>query len=179
MVIVDTIVSLDGYAARPDGRIDWFLELRDVVEAVSWPELMPQVQAGLFGAQTYREFSAYWPTQSPSHDVNRIEKHVVTRSLAEAPWGTSALRIHRDGAVQALEDVVSATAGDVIVWGSLTLSRELFANGLVDELWLRVVPVALGEGVQPVPRRDLDFELLDCRRNEAGLLTVRYGAAHR
>jgi dihydrofolate reductase len=111
--------------------------------------------------------------------VNRIEKHVVTRSLAQAPWGTSTLRIHRDGAVQALEEVVSATAGDVIVWGSLTLSRELFANGLVDELWLRVVPVSLGEGVQPVPRRDLDFALLDCRRNEAGLLTVRYRAARR
>lgn len=32
MVIVDLIVSIDGYAARPDGQIDWFLELREVVE---------------------------------------------------------------------------------------------------------------------------------------------------
>jgi dihydrofolate reductase len=111
--------------------------------------------------------------------VNRIEKHVVTRSLAEATWVTSALSIHRDGAVRALEEVVSATAGDVIIWGTLTLSRELFANDLVDELWLRFVPVSLGEGVQPLPRRDLDFDLLDCRRNQAGLLTTRYRAAHR
>ena len=175
MVIVDTIVSIDGYAARPNGQIDWFLELRDVVEDVSWPELMPQVQAGLFGAQTYREFAAYWPTQSPAYDVNRIEKHVVSKSLPSAPWGTSAsLRIHRDGVVQALEEVRSSTSGAVIVWGSLGVSRELFANDLVDELWLRVVPVSLGEGLQPLPRRDLPFDLVDCRRNEAGLLTLRY-----
>lgn len=136
---VGTIVSIDGHAARPNGRIDWFLELRDVVEDVSWPELMPQVEAGLFGAQTYREFAEYWPAQSPAYDVNRIEKHVVSKSLPSAPWGTSAsLRIHRDGVVQALEEVQASTSGAVIVWGSLGVSRELFANDLVDEFWLRV-----------------------------------------
>lgn len=175
MVIVDTIVSIDGYAARPNGQIDWFLELRDVVEDVSWPELIPRVEAGLFGAQTYREFAEYWPDQSPAYDVNRIEKHVVSKSLPRAPWGTSAsLRIHRDGAAKALKDVQSSTSGDVIVWGSLGISRELFANDLVDELWLRVVPVSLGEGLQPLPRRDLPFDLVDCRRNDSGLLTLRY-----
>lgn len=175
MVIVDTIVSLDGYAARLNGEIDWFLEMRDVVEDVSWPTLMPQVTSGLFGAQTYREFAEFWPTQSPSYDVNRIEKHVVSRTLSSAPWGRStSLRIHRDGVVPALKDVQASTTGAVIVWGSLGVSRELFVNDLVDELWLRVVPVSLGAGHQPLPRRDLSFELVDCRNNEAGLLTLRY-----
>lgn len=173
MVIVDTIVSVDGYAARLDGGIDWFLEQRDVVEDVSWPDLMPSVEAALFGARTYREFAEYWPTQSSSYDVNRIEKHVVSRSLPSAPWGAStSLRIHRDGVVSALQAVQSSTSGDIIVWGSLEVSRELFTNGLVDELWLR--PVSLGEGRQPLPRRDLLFDLVDCRSNETGLLTLRY-----
>lgn len=79
---------------------------------------MPQVRAGLFGAKTYEAFASYWPTQSPTYDVNRIEKHVVSRTLATAPWGTSELQLHRNGAVQALEDVVAATAGDVIVRGA-------------------------------------------------------------
>lgn len=173
MLVVDTIVSLDGYAARPGGGIDWFLGRRDVVEDVGWPERMPQVAAVLLGARTYREFADYWPTQDPSHPVNRLDKHVVSRSLAEAPWGTGSLPVHRDGAAAAARAVQASTAGDVVVWGSLSLSRELFAHDLVDELWLRVVPVSLGAGESVLPARDVPFELLDARKGPAGAV-LRY-----
>jgi dihydrofolate reductase len=174
VLIVDEIVSLDGYAARPDGSIDFFLDLRDVVESVTWPERMPGVGAVLLGAQTYREFADYWPEQDATHHVNRIPKHVVSTTLDTAPWGEhEPLTVHRDAAA-AVAAVGGTTDGDIIVWGSLALAGELFARGLVDELWLRVVPVAIGAGVGVLPPGDVRCDLLDHRGNERGLVTLRY-----
>lgn len=135
---------------------------------------MPDVTACLLGARTYREFADYWPDQGSEHDVNRLDKHVVSGSLRQAPLGQSSLPVHRDGVMRAARDVRASTSSDVIVWGSLGVSRELFAHDLVDELWLRVVPVSLGEGRQPLPPRDVTFDLLDCRVSGTGLVTLRY-----
>jgi len=71
MIIVDEIVSADGVAARPEGSIDFFVEREGLVDSVGDAERMSRVRAVLLGAQTYREFSAYWPTREPTLDVNR------------------------------------------------------------------------------------------------------------
>lgn len=51
--------------------------------------------------------------------------------------------------------------GDLVLWGSLTLTDALFAAGLVDVLRLRVVPVLIGNGrpVAPAVPGDTRSEL--------------------
>ena len=87
MIIVDEIVSADGFAARDDGSIDFFVDIEGMVDSVGNAERMAGVSAVLLGARTYREFSDYWPDQRPEADVNRLPKHVLSRGLSSAPWG--------------------------------------------------------------------------------------------
>lgn len=158
MIIVDEIVSADG-----------------LVDSVGQADRMPGVAAVLLGAQTYREFSAYWPMQDPTSYVNALPKHVISRSLPAAPWGDlPAAAVERDDPATVARRLHERYDGDIIVWGSLTLATSLFAAGLVDELWLRVVPVALGTGRGFLPAQDIAFSAVEAVGHPGGWSTLRY-----
>ncbi|WP_448811614.1 dihydrofolate reductase family protein [Agromyces bauzanensis] len=164
---VEQIVSVDGYAAEPDGGIR-FMEVVDGGDPNDEDQLafLDGVDAILLGANTYRMFAGYWPHADPevervAEPIDRLPKFVVSNSLTDAPWGSGSIEILRgDGAesVAALKE----RFGGIVVWGSLTLADALFEAGLVDELRLRVVPVLIGAGRSFTPaslgerRLDLD-----------------------
>jgi dihydrofolate reductase len=176
MIIVDEIMSADGVAARTDGSIDFFIEREGLVDSVGDAERMSRVRAILLGAQTYREFSAYWPTQEPTLDVNRLPKHVLSRAIEHASWGDGefppAIVEQGDAADVALE-LEERYGGDIIVWGSLTVARALLSAAAVDEVWLRVVPVAVGGGRTFWPQQDVEFRSVETKAHPGGWTTMR------
>ena len=156
-LIVEQIVSADGFAADPAGGLDWVEE---------WPEspdidteqlrMLDHVDAIVLGANTYRMFAAYWPEVTPEVElvagpINTLPKHVVSNSLERAPWGDGEIAIERGDGVASVERILQHYPRDVIVWGSLELSRALFTAGIVDVLRLRIVPVLLGSGLRHLP----------------------------
>lgn len=174
VIIVDEIVSADGFAARAGGAIDFFEDREDVVSSVGSPERMTQVSAVLLGATTYREFSDYWPGQSPAASVNRLPKHVLSNNLAIAPWGDlQPATVERGDAATVTRRLAGQYPGDIIVWGSLSVARAILAARIVDEVWLRVVPVAVGAGRTFFPEVDVPMSLVDTHVN-ANCLALRY-----
>lgn len=188
-LIVEQIVTVDGYAAEPDGGIEFFealiepgengeVDLNDAEQL----EYVAQADAILFGSTTYRMFADYWPTVDPAVEqiaepINRLPKFVVSNTLSDAPWGDGAIEILRgDGAEQTA--ALKERFGTVIVWGSLVLTDTLFAAGLVDELHLRIVPTLLGEGRSFTPpelgERRLELDRVSAR--PGGVVSLRYRA---
>ena len=158
-LIVEQIISADGYAADREGGIGFFEvspEAGGDVESGTGPIDREQlawlegVDAILLGATTYRMFAEYWPSADPviepvAEPIARLPKHVVSNSLERAPWGDGEAEVLRGDAVASvarLKDQFEAT----VVWGSLQLADALFEAGLVDELRLRIVPVLMGTG---------------------------------
>jgi dihydrofolate reductase len=175
VIIVDEIVSVDGFASRTDSSIDFFVDIEGMVDSVGNAERMAGVSAVLLGAQTYLEFSEYWPYQRPEADVNRLPKHVLSRSLSSAPWGElPPATVESGSAADVTRRLAERYDGDIIVWGSLSLARELLQQGLVDEVWLRVAPVALGSGRGFFPAQDISFASAEVAAHPGGWTTVRY-----
>ncbi|MDR5701119.1 dihydrofolate reductase family protein [Agromyces aerolatus] len=149
---VEQIVSVDGYAAEPDGGMR-FAEAAEAGNPNDADQLafIQDVDAILLGANTYRMFAGYWPTADPdveivAEPINRLPKFVVSNTLADAPWGdTGAVEILRGDAIESIT-ALTARFDHVIVWGSLTLADALFEANLVDTLRLRVVPTLIGAG---------------------------------
>ena len=174
-LIVEQIISADGYAADREGGIGFFEVSPEVGgdlesgtgpidrEQLAWLE---GVDAILLGATTYRMFAEYWPSADPvvepvAEPIARLPKHVVSNSLERAPWGDGEVEVLRGDAaasVARLKDRFEAT----VVWGSLQLADALFEAGLVDELRLRIVPVLIGAGRSFTPAglgtRGLDLD---------------------
>jgi dihydrofolate reductase len=152
-IIVEQIISADGYAAEEDGGIGFFYPAGDFSGAEpDQMRMMSTVGAIVFGATTYRMFADYWPKADANAErvagpINSLPKFVVSSTLETAPWGEypEVEIIHTDG-VQALRELRTRIAGDLILWGSLTLCDALLRAGEVDVLRLRVVPVLIGRG---------------------------------
>ena len=154
-IIVEQIVSADGYAAEADGGIGFFGssgELRDPDMEEEQMRMMTSVGAIAFGRTTYRMFEAYWPGMSPRVErvaapINALPKYVVSSTLATAPWGAGdAAAILRGDGVAAMRALRTRVDGDIIIWGSLTLADALLRAGEADLLRLRVLPVLIGRG---------------------------------
>ena len=150
-VILDTIISLDGYYTSLKNEIDWF-EFEK--EEIDWSkEILRRVGTMLYGRVTYQEFSEFWPTASPSPDgfdseiigqLNGLQKLVFSRTLQEAKWGPAALI--RDDPVDVIERIKKEPGRDMVVVGSGTLVSALVRNDLVDEYRIRIRPIILGSG---------------------------------
>lgn len=152
-VIVEQIVSVDGYAEDADGGIGFF-EDADWINEVDNEQLqlLSGVDAIVFGARTYRMFADYWPKADPAAQpvatpIRQKPKFVVSSTLRAAPWGPddSAGILQGDG-VTSVRGLRERFTGNLIIWGSLTLSDALLRAGEVDVLRLRVIPVLLGRG---------------------------------
>ena len=185
-VIVEQIISADGYAEDADGGIGFFGNANWINEAdAEQLRMLSGVAAIVLGARTYRMFADYWPSADPVAEpvavpIRALPKFVVSSTLRSAPWGAqdSAVILGGDG-VAAVRGLRERFAGDVIVWGSLTLSDALLRAGAVDVLRLRILPVLLGRGRSFAPA-DLGarrLTLATARSFPGGLVVLQYGAS--
>lgn len=185
-VIVEQIVSVDGYAEDADGGIGFFVDAREVNAAdAEQLRMLGQVGAIVLGARTYRMFADYWPHADPQLEpvaapIRDLPKFVVSSTLAQAPWGMdqAATVLHGDG-VAAVRGLRARIPGDLIVWGSLTLADALLRAGEVDVLRLRIVPVLLGRGrpFAPAGSARRAWSLAQAQAFDGGLVVLEYHAA--
>src|SRR4029078_9597570 len=101
----------------------------------------------LLGRRTYDIWAGFWPKapSSPIGDrLNAATKYVATHrpeSLAWGPLGNLGADI-----MEGIRGVKATDGPDLILWGSSTLTSVLLEQGLVDEVWLAIYPLLLGQG---------------------------------
>jgi len=185
-VIVEQIVSVDGYAEDADGGIGFFVNA-NWINDVDTEQLrfLSSVAAIVFGAKTYRMFADYWPSADPAAEpvatpISELPKFVVSSTLESAPWGTSdSVEILRGDGVAAVRGLRERFTGNLIIWGSLSLSDALLRAGDVDVLRLRVLPTLLGRGRSFSPS-DLGLRRLSLATAQSfagGIVVLEYNVA--
>jgi dihydrofolate reductase len=157
-VVVQQFVTLDGYAAGPNGELDFVTESAAAADPTSGPFVQNQLafieslDTILLGAVTYRMFAEYWPkqtteTQAIADALNATPKVVFSSTLESAPWGRwEPARVVSGDAADEVRSLKAEPGNDMVVWGSLALSDSLMRAGLVDEYRLQIIPVVLGGG---------------------------------
>jgi dihydrofolate reductase len=157
-VVVQQFVTLDGFAAGPNGELDFVTETGAATDPTSGPFVEDQLafieslDTILLGAETYRMFAAYWPeqtteTQAIADALNATPKVVFSSTLESAPWGNwEPARLVSGSAAEEVRRLKAEPGKNMVVWGSLALSDSLMREGLVDEYRLQVCPVVLGRG---------------------------------
>lgn len=183
-VIVQELVSADGFVADTSGELDFFEAVSDYREVDQENLLMlGGVDTILLGAATYRTFVEYWPTADDelvAFLVNAIPKTVFSSTLDEAPWGEHRpATVHSGSAVDHVRDLRGQTGGNIMLWGSISVVQSLLAAGLVDEVQLRVIPVALGAGRSLFAANGGPYQLAlaDATAFESGIVSLRYEVA--
>ena len=111
--------------------------------------MINSVDAVVLGRVSYQEWAGYWPTAPRDEDfaafINPVEKFVASRTLSEPlEWENSHL-IEGD-VEQFVTELKSREGGEIAVCGSISLVRQLFFAGILDELTLMTHPVVAGSG---------------------------------
>ncbi|MGC8506493.1 MAG: dihydrofolate reductase family protein [Thermoplasmata archaeon] len=180
-VILDTIISLDGYYTSPKNEIDWFDFDKEEIE---WSkQILRRVDAMLYGRVTYEEFSEFWPKASPSPEgfdpeiieqLNGLQKVVFSSTLQEAKWHPAVLI--REDPVDAVTRLKKDPGKDMAIVGSGTLVSALVRNELIDEYRIRVRPIILGAG-KPLFTDDQNrhkLRLISARAFSNGVVALHY-----
>jgi dihydrofolate reductase len=171
-LIESTLLSLDGVIEAPDRWAPFDEESRQQALAD-----LDKYDAFVMGRVTYERFRANWEpvTGSPYVDrINAMPKYVASRSLTDVAWNATLLGPDVVGAIQRLKE---QPGKDLIKYGTSRLDATLLAAGLVDELRLWVLPVAVGAGqrlFEGVDVSALRLTLTDVRKLDNGSAILTY-----
>jgi hypothetical protein len=94
-VIVQELVSVDGFMAGPSGELDFFEAVSDYSEVDQDNlSILDQVDTILLGSRTYRMFVEYWPTAEDElmADVVNSTRRSCSRRRWNVPHGAASSR---------------------------------------------------------------------------------------
>ena len=169
--------SVDGVVESPNL---WQFDSFDEELGTGMNQMMARVETGLLGRTGYEQWASYWPSAADDADfgefINKLPKFVASRTLSgELGWQNSRLMdAPLEEFVAGLKD---ADGGEIAVFASISLTRQLMFAGLLDSLMLMVHPVIAGSGRRlfedgdPVTR----LELRDSQRTSKGNMILSYG----
>ncbi|MFD2871873.1 dihydrofolate reductase family protein [Mucilaginibacter ximonensis] len=146
--------SLDGFAAGTKGEMNWIRVDQEIFDFVE--QRIAQTNTALYGRVTFEMMESYWPTAADKPDASKHDKvhsawyknahKVVLSTTLNQTAFTNTTVIGTDYAV-ALRKLKEETHGEILLFGSPTTAHALLAENLVDECWLFVNPVLLGDGI--------------------------------
>ena len=179
-LIYSSIASADGYVEDAAGSFGWGAPDDELLRFVNGLERPAGTY--LYGRRMYQTM-LYWETARtvPGQPASvreftgiwqAAEKIVFSRTLAAAPSARTRLeRTFEPGLVRRLK---AATGHDITVGGA-DLAGQAIRAGLVDEVRLILMPVAVGGGKRALPAGvRLELELLDTQRFASGAVYLRY-----
>lgn len=146
--------TLDGFAAGTKGEMRWIHVDEEIFDFIA--ERIAKTNTALYGRVTFQMMESYWPTAGDEPDASKHDKEhsawyksahkVVLSNTLDQSTLTDTTVIGKDF-VAALHKLKEETTGDILLFGSPTTAHALLAENLIDECWLFVNPVLLGEGI--------------------------------
>ncbi len=161
-------VSLDGFIARSDGRIDWLSIVEQAGEDYGYQRFHDSIDTIVLGRATYDTVLGFegWP-----HAGKRVV--VMTHSppaprhdeeFYSGPPGPLVARLGAEGARRVYVD-----GGAVI--------QQFLAEALIDDMTVSIIPMLLGEGIRLFGKtgKDIRLTLLGSKAFDSGLVQLEYG----
>ena len=174
-LMVDFIISLDGYAAADGWPGFWGLE---GPEYLGWLETEGENEhTTLMGATTYRLMSGFAAEMPDELAALTAMRKVVFSSTLEPPLSWDNSELVADDPVAAVRAMKEVEARPLRTLGSLTLCRAMLGAGLVDRFRVVVFPVITGAtGKERIfdEYPDVALEMVDTRTFDGRLQLLEY-----
>ncbi|WP_315814003.1 dihydrofolate reductase family protein [Paraflavitalea speifideaquila] len=147
-------VSLDGFVAGPAGEMDWIKVDDDMFEYAHIQT--EQADTALYARVTYELMDNYWPTaadrpNATKHDkdhsawYNKVNKIIISKTM-EGQRLTNA-RIISNNISDEIKKLKQGPGKGMVIFGSPSLGHILSSENLIDDYWLFVNPIILGQGI--------------------------------
>ena len=174
---------LDGFVAGLKGELDWANiddELFDFVATMT-----DTADTALYGRVTYEMMQSYWPKageqpNATKHDkehsawYNKVSKVVLSKTISEK--GLDNTTVISGQLTDNINKIKKQDGKNILIFGSPGASHSLLNEGLIDEFWLFVNPIILGQGMPLF--KDITgttkLKLVDSKTFACGVIALHY-----
>jgi dihydrofolate reductase len=170
-VILGFGISLDGYIARRNGDVD-FLVIDREGEAVM-ADFFSKIDTTIMGRKTAAA-TAEMRKSGELPEMPGMANYVVSRRWK--PGKREGFEVV-SGSLKAFVGKLKRYPGkDIYLGGGGELARSFLREDLVDELFIGLGPVLLGDGIPGFPSKfpQRDFTLTECKSYSDGSVGLRY-----
>jgi dihydrofolate reductase len=185
-IIVISMITLDGVLQAPGGPEEdtssgfkyggWTAPYGDEVGGRVVQKELKQPADYLLGRKTFEIWANYWPEHADVWPgINDGTKYVMSKTMEKSDWkNTVFLKTVAD-----IEKLKNSEGSDIQVWGSSKLIQLLLKNDLVDELWLKIYPLTIGEGKKLFDNGTMPaaFTLIESLVTPTGVIMANYKRA--
>jgi dihydrofolate reductase len=178
--------SLDGFVAGTKGELNWATVDDELFEFVS--TVTAQADTALYGRVTYQMMEAYWPQagekpNATKHDkehsvwYKNVSKVVLSKTMNET--GLINTKVISDNLPENITKLKQSSDGgskNILIFGSPGASHSLLKLGLIDEYWIFVNPILLGQGIplfKDVADR-IKLKFLESKTFTSGVIALHY-----
>ena len=146
--------SLDGFVAGLNGEMNWINVDEEMFDFIG--TMTDQSDTALYGRVTYDMMQSYWPKagekpNASKHDkehsawYNKVSKVVLSKTISET--GLQNTTVISDQLADNINKIKQQDGKNMLIFGSPAASQSLLNEGLIDEFWLFINPIILGQGM--------------------------------
>jgi dihydrofolate reductase len=171
-VVLGLGISLDGYIARPDGAVDFLFMPKDY----SMGPFFATIDTALMGRKTY---DVALKMGGGRFADSRIKNYVFSHS--QPPGERSGVTFVNESPKRFIENLRKRPGKNLWLMGGGELARDFLKDDVVDELYIGIVPVLVGEGIPLFPNGfpQREFSLLENKTFSRGLIALKYARVRR
>lgn len=171
-------MSLDGFVARKDGRVDW-METSDAFPAgesldpAAVAAFLASVDCYLMGSRTYETALRF---ERDGAGWAYGDKPVFVLTSRRLPRVRETVEFHSGDVAELVNARLRPAFRSIWVVGGGMVSGECLRRGLADEISYSILPVLIGDGLPFFDRldRDVPLHLLESKAYTSGIVSLRY-----
>jgi dihydrofolate reductase len=170
-VILGFGISLDGYIARRNGDLD-FLVIDKEGEALM-AHFFSKIDTTIMGRKTAAA-AAKLRESGEMPETPGMANYVVSRRWK--PGKREGFEVVSGSLTAFVRKLKRRPGKDIYLGGGGELCRSFLQEDLVDELYIGVGPILLGDGIPAFPGKfpQRDFRLTECKSYSNGSVGLRY-----
>jgi dihydrofolate reductase len=167
-VILGVAVSLDGFIEGPNGEYDWCFTDRDY----GMSSFIKRVDAIFFGRKSYEMMHSPAAPEGPN-PWGKKKFYVFSNTMKNKP---SDAELVSGNIGDRVREIKKENGKDIWLFGGASLTTSLMKEKLVDELWLAVHPILLGQGKPLFSGLDgrIKTKLIQSKTYDTGLVSLVY-----
>lgn len=165
-------VSLDGYIARKDGRLDWLESINNPNQIDhDYESFYSGIDTLIMGRKTYDIILSYgieWPYKGKA-------SYIVSRSSNFFISTENTFLLNGD-ILSKIRELKVMEGKDIWLVGGGKINSLLLNNDLIDEMIISIVPVIIGDGLPMFPDnpKETNFEMIDAKTFETGIVNLTF-----
>lgn len=187
-LILLSFITLDGVMQAPGGPEEdtsggfeyggWTTPYFDEFLGEEMTKQMSEPFDLVLGRKTFEIFASFWPKHpEEGKEINEATKYVASTTISEHSWQNCTF-INKD-IPHKMKNLKEQNGPNLQIHGSCELTQTLLQHDLIDELWLKIFPITLGQGKKIFDKGTIPaaFELTECKTSPKGVIVANFNRA--